>query len=542
MIVGQMKIGTRLGVSFAGVVCLLILVAGFGMWGMHAMERITIGMLDTDAVIAQQAFSAQADILQLRRFEKDIFLNLENSRERMEGYYLKWKEAGERLEGRLATIEKVSSTDKDRQRIQYIRVNMQAYVVGFNHLYGRIVAGQLKSGEEANRAIEPVKDQIRAIEETSVEFAKDGVSRMEGMRKAVEKKCSETFTFLVLVSLIAIILALVETFIITRSIVQPLGKAVSVSNRIASGDLTMKIEPEGADETAQLLKAMQEMVARLREVVGKVKQSADFVSTGSRQLSSSAEEISQGASEQASAAEEASASMEEMSSTIRLTADNALQTDKIAMQNSADAKEGGVAVAETVRAMKEITGRTGIIEEIARQTNLLALNAAIEAARAGEHGKGFAVVASEVRKLAERSQKAAAEISRLTSTSLDVSERAGSLLARVVPEIQRTAELVQEISASCREQHTGVEQVSRAIMQLDQVIQSNSSMAEETASIASLLASHADQLQCSVSYFKIPGDSAASVRQRWIASRHPDESGLNLGLKGSDPGAEYENT
>jgi methyl-accepting chemotaxis protein len=204
--------------------------------------------------------------------------------------------------------------------------------------------------------------------------------------------------------------------------------------------------------------------------------------------------MSQGASEQAASAEEASASMEEMASNIRQNADNAQETERIALKSAQDARGGGEAVKETVAAMKKIAQKIGIIEEISRQTDLLALNAAIEAARAGEYGKGFAVVASEVRKLAERSQKAAAEINDLSGSSVDVAERAGHMLDQLVPDIEKTAELVQEISAACNEQDSGAEQINKAIQQLDQVIQQNASASEEMASTSEELSTTSDGL------------------------------------------------
>ncbi|GFO64994.1 cache domain-containing protein [Geomonas paludis] len=279
-----------------------------------------------------------------------------------------------------------------------------------------------------------------------------------------------------------------------------------VAQQIAAGDLTLKLVERSPED--QLMIALKAMLAKLNEVVTDVKGAADNVASGSQELSSSSEQMSQGASEQAAAAEEVSSSMEEMSSNIRQNADNALQTEKIASKSAKDAKEGGEAVSHTVSAMKEIAGKISIIEEIARQTNLLALNAAIEAARAGEHGKGFAVVASEVRKLAERSQRAAAEISQLSSSSVEIAERAGSMLNQMVPDIQRTAELVMEISAACREQDTGAEQINKAIQQLDQVIQQNASAAEEMSSTAEELSSQAEQLQGSIAFFKVEGANA----------------------------------
>jgi len=229
--------------------------------------------------------------------------------------------------------------------------------------------------------------------------------------------------------------------------------------------------------------------------------SADNVSSASQQLSAGAEQLSQGTTEQASSAEEASSAIEEMNATIRQNADNSQQTEKIALKSAAAATESGKAVSETVDAMKEIARKISIIEEISRQTNLLALNAAIEAARAGEHGKGFAVVASEVRKLAERSQSAARQISDLSATSVQVAERAGEMLARLVPDIQKTAELVQEISAASREQTTGASQINASIQQLNQVIQQNAGAAEEMASTAEELAAQAEQQQSMIEAF-----------------------------------------
>ncbi|MRR38409.1 methyl-accepting chemotaxis protein, partial [bacterium] len=254
-----------------------------------------------------------------------------------------------------------------------------------------------------------------------------------------------------------------------NSLIDSMNAVTKLAQEIAGGNLMVEARERSAKD--ELMQALAAMVAKLREVVADIVAAADNVASGSQQLSSTSEEMSQGATEQAAAAEEASSSMEEMASNIRQNADNASQTERIAMKSAADAIEGGKAVGNTVHAMKDIAGKISIIEEIARQTNLLALNAAIEAARAGEHGKGFAVVASEVRKLAERSQRAAGEISELSSSSVEVAVRAGELLATIVPDIQRTAELVQEISAACREQDTGAEQINKAIQQLDTVIQ-----------------------------------------------------------------------
>ena len=282
--------------------------------------------------------------------------------------------------------------------------------------------------------------------------------------------------------------------------------------RLSDGDLTIELQAERDDEIGLLVETVNKTVTKLKEIVTSVQDAADNVASGSQQLSAGSEQLSQGTTEQAAAAEQASSSTEEMNATIKQNADNAFQTEKIAIQSSADATESGKAVIEAVTAMKDIAGKISIIEEIARQTNLLALNAAIEAARAGEHGKGFAVVASEVRKLAERSQAAAGEISKLSTMSVEIAERAGSMLSKLVPDIHKTAELVQEISAASKEQAGGSSQIDAAIQQLNQVIQHNAGGAEEMASTAEELSSQAEQLQSTISFFKVADVDRIAVK------------------------------
>ncbi|WP_137135023.1 methyl-accepting chemotaxis protein [Rhizobium sp. FKY42] len=316
-----------------------------------------------------------------------------------------------------------------------------------------------------------------------------------------------------------------------------LQQTAALAQTIAEGDLTVNARRQSEQDALGL--ALENMIARLRMIVSDALGASDNVSSGSQELSASSEQLSQGATEQASAAEEASASMEQMAANIKQNADNAAQTEKIARQSSRDAEASGQAVNKAVGAMRTIAEKISIVQEIARQTDLLALNAAVEAARAGEHGKGFAVVASEVRKLAERSQAAAAEISGLSSETVQVATEAGEMLNRLVPDIQKTAELVAEISAACREQDIGASQINEAIQQLDKVIQQNAGASEEMSATSEELAAQAEELQASIAFFKVERGASYNLTQarsaqvakpvrpsaqKPVAARRPDHS------------------
>lgn len=328
---------------------------------------------------------------------------------------------------------------------------------------------------------------------------------------------------LLLITLGGMGIALLTILLITRGIVRPLRAAVHLAQAIAGGDLRQNVPVTSADETGQLLAAMQNMVSRLKLVVGEVMASIAQVASGSQQLATKVQELAEGASEQAAAAEEASATMEEMAASIKQNADTATQTEGLASKAAQDARDSGLATQETILAMRQIAEKITIIEEIARQTNLLALNAAIEAARAGEQGKGFAVVAAEVRRLAERSQGAAGEIVRIASASVAVAERAGQMLNKLVPNIESTAELIQNIGAGSREQSTGAEQVNLAISQLNEVIQQNSASSEAIAATAEALTSQAVHLHQAISFFLIeslPSKQEITPTRRSISPPH----------------------
>ncbi|OAS23033.1 hypothetical protein A5481_17905 [Methylobacterium platani] len=287
-----------------------------------------------------------------------------------------------------------------------------------------------------------------------------------------------------------------------------------IATAIAGGDLT--VEAQRLSDKDVLGIALEQMLGKLRTVVTEASAAASNVSSGSQELSASAEQLSQGSTEQAASTEEASASMEEMAANVKQNAENAGQTEAIARQSAKDAEASGVAVGRAVEAMQTIAQKITIVQEIARQTDLLALNAAVEAARAGEHGRGFAVVASEVRKLAERSQAAAAEIGTLSIDTVKAAQAAGDMLGRLVPDIKRTASLVEEISAACREQDVGSGQINQAIQQLDKVTQQNASASEQVSATSEELAAQAEMLQETIAYFRLGDEAAAAPVSRRV--------------------------
>ncbi len=395
------------------------------------------------------------------------------------------------------------------EHLRVIEKEHAAYEHHVTEVFNLLEHGKM---HEAFELAEKVEEEEEQLDHELEQFLKKVEKFTEESLLAAEHHEEKTLYILSILVICSMILGLVIAFFIVHSIMGLLGRepaeAAKITREIANGNLALNLG--SSTQKKGLFGNLVLMTEKLQEIISQIRSAAENVASGSEELSSTAQQLSQGATEQAASVEETTSSMEEMGSNIQQNADNSQQTENIALKASKAAEESGQAVSEAVSAMKEIASKITIIEEIARQTNLLALNAAIEAARAGEHGKGFAVVAAEVRKLAERSQNAAGEISELSASSVEVAEKAGEMLDKLVPDIQKTAELVQEISASSNEQNTGADQINKALQQLDQVIQQNASASEEMASTSEELSSQAQQLQDTISFFRINGSGRST--------------------------------
>ena len=509
----DMKIGNKLNLLIGIIIIGMSIIGFFAFLQSRSAENTIVTMVDSDIELLVDLNTLYAEGLQTGQATRNIMINPNDEKAKQN-----YEDAHKNF---IATTE---------DALRLAPASMQDRLKKIKDLWAedhvlkqeaQNLASSGKKEEAAVLLIQTETPKWREVRSSLLELMKEqkkifAISKEREISGMHSKRAALLITLLMTVAAVIVL-----SLIIARSITQPLSKAMKAASDLSHGDLRMNIEAGSNDETGMLLSAMRHMVEGLRGVVADVKTAADNVASGSQQLSASSEQMSQGTTEQAASAEEASASVEEMNATIRQNSDNARETEKIALKSAADAAESGKVVSEAVIAMKDIASRISIIEEIARQTNLLALNAAIEAARAGEHGKGFAVVAAEVRKLAERSQKAAGEISKLSGSSVEVAERAGAMLAKLVPDIQKTAELVQEISAASKEQASGADQINGSIQQLNQVVQQNAGAAEEMASTAEELSSQAEQLQSTVAFFKADEAGGQAMQRPAAAEKKP---------------------
>ncbi|MDR9761392.1 methyl-accepting chemotaxis protein [Rhizobium redzepovicii] len=547
----RITIKLKLAAAFGFVILLLVGSAVYGIFSLSSLNDAVSDLIAGPAKRLELALEAQTAELDAVRWQKNALLEMDPEIARKD-YQNSAKSVDEMLT--LVTSGLQLATAEGKPSWDRLVELAKRFDEGSNK-----VASIQESGDRAG-AVALSSGEVRAL----VAEMEEVFGRLVGLQQKAMAQAdndtdvlySSTKNMLIGLAIGASVIAFAAALWIAFGINSGLRKIIDVAGAVAIGDLNQKVEIKSNDEIKDLVKmintmtdnlrvtadiaaqiaggdltvspkrlsdkdtlgiALEQMVERLRGVVADAIVAAENVSAGSQELSASSEQVSQGASEQAASAEEASASMEEMAANIKQNADNAAQTEKIARQSAKDAEMSGEAVSRAVQAMRTIAEKIGIVQEIARQTDLLALNAAVEAARAGEHGKGFAVVASEVRKLAERSQSAAAEISSMSSDTVKAAQDAGDMLGQLVPDIRKTAELVSEISAACREQDIGAGQINEAIQQLDRVTQQNAGASEQMSATSEELASQAEELQTSIAFFKV--DTAGDRQSRLPAAR-----------------------
>lgn len=547
---GNMKIGSRLFVLNGVALVLLVCSAIASYWGISRVEQKALDVISYDSAMMEQAQNLKSLSLNMRRYEKDTFLNMDDP-EKLEQYARDWEGQVALFQDSLAAMRKLSREESTRSSIDKMEANARVYLDGFQSVLSQIRNGRITTARQGNQAISPLKDHVRVIAEMSNGLATEYSGRMLQTSAEMQAVSKDAVVAILTLFIIAVVMLVTLAIAITRSIVLPLKEMMRVSGNIAMGDLDDRIVVTSNDELGRLQSAMKDMseslkrmadsaallaegdltarikpqsdrdvlgnalarmVDKLTQVMREIGAGAGALAAAAQQVSSTAQNLSQGTSEQAASVEESSASLEQMAASITRNADNSREMERMALKGVQDAEESGRSVLETVNAMRLIARKTAIIEEIAYQTNLLALNAAIEAARAGESGRGFAVVAAEVRQLAERSQASAKEISELAGSSVRVAERSGQQLGELVPSIRQTAELVQEVAAASGEQSAGVNQINRAMAAMDLITQRNASSSEELASTAEEMNSQAEALAQLISFFRTSDEQASASR------------------------------
>ncbi|MEO5368823.1 MAG: methyl-accepting chemotaxis protein [Magnetococcus sp. DMHC-1] len=510
----NMRLGTKVMSSFLLVVGLFAASAVYQIVIMSDLARLQDeGAKRFKDALAIEGISQQAERVYAIAADAAINRKLDESRKALD-------EAKQQMDKDLSALASLADTPEERSQSEKVASQYRNYLARVGGDYFAAVSNLSKveagGAEDQLHRLDGELDGQRAKLKDDVEIiAASMLKEAHAADELFDSTRTVAIRWAIWLLLSVLVVAIGLATAIIRMIMKQVGgepKAIAeLASRVASGDLTMRVDV--AQKTTGINQSIMNMVENLQKILGEVSVAAEQVSLGSGAISESAQSLAQATTEQSASLDTTKMALDSMTGSCQLNTDSSNSTQTIALKAAEDAAKGGKAVIEAVRAMKEIASKIGIIEEIARQTNLLALNAAIEAARAGEHGKGFAVVAAEVRKLAERSQTAAGEISQLSASSVSVSEQAGTIIEKLVPDIQDTAERIRGIAECSRMQREGISDIGQSIQQLDQVVHQNSASSEELAATAEELASQADMLTQSIAFFRLEKHGSMPRRQ-----------------------------
>ncbi|MDH5381402.1 MAG: methyl-accepting chemotaxis protein [Cyclobacteriaceae bacterium] len=525
----NLKIRTKLMTGFGVLIAVLLLTASISVYFVNTMGRSAIYVGAELAPRGDAAMEIRLSATLAHLMFEEIMAG--DDGESVEEVYRLIDEAimycdfilegGENEEG----VYYPAEDPRVIKSIQSTRESLVKFKDAAKQRYDLMVSGGLSgAGSAADIAFDKEFTDFFAFADEAETAIQENMS--DGLDDLKDQE-DESILSVLLTAIIGLIFGVVLSFVISSQVSNPILALSKSLNMIAGGDLTIEIsEDNSKDEVGNAMDSLRLMLIKLKEVIGGVIASSDQITNASTEMNGSSQQMSEGATEQASSAEEVSSSMEEMASNIQQNTDNARETEKIAKKAAIDIEESNKSVELTVSSMQTIASKISIIGEISRQTNLLALNAAVEAARAGEHGKGFAVVAAEVRKLAERSQQAAAEIDEVSRSSVEIAQKSGKMLTSIVPDIRKTSDLIQEITAASMEMSTGADQVNMALQQLNQIVQQNAANAEEIAATSEELNGQSLSMKDMISYFKV--DSSAKTYGISSAKQSPVKTAIKV--------------
>lgn len=501
----NMKISNRLVLIFSLIMVLYILSLGYNIMNLTSINEkldniYTVRLKSVDFLVEADRDAYQSSIAISQILSPEINSNKDKFKAKYDEIDLNHKQILQRY-SKFFTLFKESGVNPNLKADSTFHANYNKVGTIKSALETYINNRDFKEAtklyyEQYIVVFEDMRNVLNDYTDVSLDIAEKEYQSSKASLKVIVTTSLTIFA-------IILIIILVSSILLIRSIKKPLDAAVDVTTKVSQGNLVVEIQSGNNDEIGELTKSLKVMVDKIRDIIASVMVSSENFVASSRELSISAQQIASGANEQAASSEEISSSVEQFSSSVNQNADNASVTEKISTQAAESIKMANESVIRTIEAMRTIIQKISIIKEIAEKTDLLAVNAAIESARAGEYGKGFAVVASEVRKLAEHSQKAAKEIDEISISSVQTAELSGKMLAEVIPQIQNTARLVKEISATSVEQNAGVVQISQAIQQFTSVVQQNSALSEELASSSEEVSAQAQILLDNISYFSI---------------------------------------